>query len=179
MDTSTVTVVTALITGSVALIGVYLTNYNNTKRLKLELEYNQTEKNRSNMIDKIEELYNLSDKWLKNIFMNYNNLILVLEGKLHYNEYLDLIINRKGDDLNFSRLEMLLHMYFNNLIPFYKEVANLRDIGNDISHKYKLEYENGNFDSREFIQPFLKIQKDIINSGEVFKQEIIRKATKI
>jgi len=176
-NTTIITLSTALITGSVALLGVYLTNRANTKRLKLQLEHESIEKNKNSTRIKAEELYELTDKWLKHLFIINFNFTLVMQEKLDYNQYLDLIVDTgKTDKGNFTRLEMLLHIYFNELTPFYKKVTDKRTELNEISIIYKHEYEKGHTNGKHHIKPFIKIQQELEAYGELFKKEIANKA---
>ncbi|MCJ8326232.1 MAG: hypothetical protein MJK08_03935 [Campylobacterales bacterium] len=183
MDYSSTTIITlgtSFITGSVALLSVYLTNRANTKRLALQLEHESGIKNKSFTRITIEELYELTDKWLKNLFITNFNLTLVMQEKLDYKQYIDITIkNAKTDDINFSRLEMLLYIYFNELTPFYNKVIDKRTELNEISTIYVHAYDRGDTNGKHYIKSFVKTQEELESLGELFKKEIANKARSI
>jgi len=92
MNVALITFATAVFIAGVTLAGVYLTNMANTERLKLQLEHESTEKPRGLRRERAEELYELTDDWLKCLYVTYLNLSFVMQGKFDYHKYLNQII---------------------------------------------------------------------------------------
>lgn len=165
----------AIVTGGTALLGVYLTNRANTERLKNQLDHDTLEKSRVLKRERAEELYELTDEWLRGLFFNYLNLSFVMQGKFDYNQYLDQIIKHgNSNKSNFTRLEMILRIYFSNLVSTYEEVTRYRTIINDIAAKHKRAYEKGDFDGGRFLESFTSAQLKLEEAGDNLKDEIAR-----
>src|SRR5947199_72180 len=55
----------AVVGGAVALLAVFLTNRSNTARLVLQLDHESRQRKADLLRDRGEELYELTDKWLR------------------------------------------------------------------------------------------------------------------
>jgi len=171
--TALITLATAAITGGVALAGVHLTNKANTERLRLQLKHESNERHRKLMQEKAEELYELTEKWLQGFAVNFLNLSSVMEGKFDYSQYLDQIIKYGEENKqNFSRLEMIVKIYFPELLPPYKDIIKARDAANNIADQHKKEYEQGNPDGRPFLEPFRSAHLALNQYGDKFLEGI-------
>lgn len=173
LDTVLITIAASLVTGGIALIGVGITNKENTKRLNLQLTHSTNESNSTIKRKKAEELYELTDTWLKGLFYNYMNLALVMKGKFDYGQYLDQMIKHgKKSKGNFTRLEMIIHVYFQELLPAYNKVLEQREITNKIITEHKHAYEGGDLDGKRFLNGFTAEQLKLEESCETLKMGI-------
>ena len=63
--------------------------------------------------DRGEELYMLTEQWLNMLLCNAISLMSVMQGKLTYNQNLELTISEgEKNPVNFSRIGLLVDVYF-------------------------------------------------------------------
>ena len=173
MDTALITIATALLTAGAALAGVYLTNRENSKRLKLQLDHESEKKHRDLQRKMAEELYELTDEWLSGLFVKYINLSSVMKGEMNYNQYHDQLIEYGNKSKSkFVRLEMIISIYFPELTTAYEKVIEMRGVVNDISIKHKHAYEKGDIDGERFLKPYTNAHLELEEYGDKLKEEI-------
>jgi len=137
----------------------------------------QEEKNNQLKRKRLEELHILVSHWSNIIFTHSTNLVAVMQGKLMYNEHLDLITEYKSDG-DFQRLEMILSIYASELSDTYNKVLDIRTKLNAISIKYEHQYENGDTNGNKFINQYIKYQIDFEKYTDKLKNEITKLALK-
>ena len=165
----------AAVGGTVALASVYFTNRANMKRFDMEIERGEKRRRAEVLRDRGEDLYMLSEQWLINLAINYLGEARVMQGKLTYNQHLDLAHSQtEKNPGNFQRIALLIDVYFPSTRKAYDDVLLARTTLNKISAAYKRAYEGGgDVDGTRFIQPFVEAQKAIEAAGEVYKRQII------
>ena len=164
----------AAVGGTIALLSVFFTNRSNTARLKIQLEHESRQRNAELLRNRGEELYELSDKWLKKLIGHYLRRTFVMQCKITYNQCLDLDIqDGKEDSGNFSRIAMLIDVYFPSTRPAYNKIIATRNELNKIGAAHKHEYENGNVDGTQFVAPYIQFQNSIEQAGENFKALVL------
>jgi hypothetical protein len=169
-----IAIVTAVITATVTLLAVFLTNRGNTNRLLLQLEHERNTKRAALHREKLEELYVLAVKYIKLLGSHCLPYVRVMEGKLDYNQALDLTIESGNKETpDFDRLQMLIDVYFPKLCESFKQILDVRRKMNEIMALHKAEYEQGCLDGRKFIKPMLATLDLLDKAGERFKNEII------
>lgn len=178
MDQQYITLITALtsaaVGGAVALVGVLLTNRDNTARLHAQLDHEVRKRREDLLRARGEELYELVKIWLGGMFSHYLNTAFVMQGKLTFNQALHLQIKQGSDSRgNFWRIQMLVDVYFPALREEYKSVIAHRDAVNKQVIAHKRAYESGAHDGSEFLQPFTKAQLALEHAAEVLKAAII------
>jgi len=131
----------------------------------------QKEKNKQLKRERLEELHILISHWSNNLLGNGLNLLAVMQEKLDYNQYLDLIIEKEVN-YDFQRIEMILNIYASELDETHNKLLELRGELNDIAIKYKHQYESGNFDGEIFIKPYVEIQIKFEKYVNILKNEI-------
>ena len=128
-----IAIVTAVITATVTLLAVFLTNRDNTNRLLLQLEHERNTKRDTLHREKLEELYMLAVKYTKALGSHCLPYMSVMEGKLDYNQALDLTIESGNKEtFDFDRLQMLIDVYFLKLRESFKQLIDVRDKMNEI-----------------------------------------------
>ena len=164
----------AAIGGLMALLGVYITNRSSLDRLKFQIDQEASQRNNNLLREKGEELYELMDKWLIAITCNGLNLSAVMQGKLTYNQYLDLLIEgNQSNQLNFGRIEMLIDVYFPTVRENYDHLIKRRDQINKIESAHKQAYKSGNTDGTQYLDSYTKAQLAMGDQGDILKQKII------
>jgi hypothetical protein len=180
LGTALVTLATASITGGVALIGVYLTNRATAQRTHEVRLYEAKEQERTELLSKAEELYELTDKWVSGFSHHFLSLVPVMRGQYDYNTYLDSVIEYgKSQESRFIRVEMLIAIYFPNLRQPYQKVLSQREEFNKIVGAYKEAYKRGEMNGERYIEPFTQVALALDSEGETLKIAIAETARKI
>lgn len=158
------TVVSPFLGGIIALCGVSLTSRFDTKKRRQEM-----------LRGRGEELYTLNEKWLNGLTGYFLRRASVMQGKLTYNEALDLEIaeGSRHQTHDFSRLEMLIDVYFPATRPAYDRVTAGRATLNKIASEHKRAYENGDLDGKGYLKPFQQAMKDVDDAGKALKETIL------
>lgn len=150
--------------GGLALFGVYLTSHFDAKKRRDEM-----------LRGRGEELYVLCDKWMNGLFAYALRLSSVMQGKLTYNQALDLeIAEGKERSLDFVRIEMLIDVYFPSVRPAYDSAAKVRDSLNVIANEHKRAYSQGDVDGTPYLEPFLKEMRRIDSASAALKGAVIQ-----
>ncbi len=164
----------AAIGAVIALTGVLLTNRSNTARLKMQLDHDAGQRKAQVLRDRGEELYVLVENWLNSFSGHYLNISFVMQGKLTYDQALDLdkeALGRSG--LQFSRIALLIDIYFPGSRSGYDQMINARTKVNKVECAFKHAYDRGDFDGEKFLRPYVEAQKEIEAAGEVLKDKLI------
>lgn len=150
--------------GGIALLGVSLTNRFDTKKRRQEM-----------LRVRGEELYILNEKWLNGLTGYFLRRASVMQGKSTYNEALDLDIaeGSRPQPHDFSRLEMLIDVYFPATRPAYDRVTAGRAALNKIASEHKRAYEKGDLDGQGYLKPFQQAMKDVDEAGKALKEAIL------
>ncbi len=168
------TLSSAAVGGSVALIGVYLTNKGNAARLNAQLVHQSNSERAELLRARGEELYELIDKWLNSLFVYYMVKASVMQGKLSYNQGLDIEL-KNGEESrgNFGRIQMLIDVYFPTSREHYDRVVSLREAANRHVLLHKRAYERGETDGTVFLKAFTTDQLSLEAAAEKLKEAVI------
>lgn len=152
-----VATLTGFITAVATLTGIFFTNQANNERLRIQLNYEQKEKQKELIRSKLEELYILFKQWHTNITSVYLTHASVMAGKLDYKSALEMEKDRQEKSLvDFNRLEMLIDLYFPKLKPDYVKVIEVRGIASEIMLAHREQCFSDGVDGKKFFDPFLK-----------------------
>jgi hypothetical protein len=175
-----VAALTGFITAIATLSGVFITNRANNERLSLQFRHEQNEKHKELIRDKLEELYILFKQWNTNISIVYLNQTHVMAGNLDYKNALEMDKDRgeKGA-VDFSRLEMLIDLYFPRLKPDYVKVIEARGMANKIMLSHQNQCLSGDMDGKKFLNPFLKAQDEFDKETDKFIKLVAEQAEHI
>ncbi|MEA5550620.1 hypothetical protein VB713_06440 [Anabaena cylindrica UHCC 0172] len=168
---------TALVSSGMTLMGIFLTNKANNERLTLQLENEKKIKQQKLMREKLEEIYLLSKKWAANIDIFYLNNTRAMDGQIDFKTLLEIEINNKNN-LDFSRLEMLINLYFPVVKPAYDDVIKARGKANEIMMNFRNQCLQGNTDGKNLVAPFLAAQNKFSQETEKMLKVITQEATK-
>ena len=171
-----VIIATALITSTITLISVWLTNSASNKRLKIQFQNEKDIKKEELIRSNLEELYIISNKYLDTLFTYYLPYRSVMEGKITFNEALDITIASKVD-YDLHRIRMLINMYFPELKSKFNQIIDIRDKLNLIVSGYKEQYKTGDFDGSKWLQKFQPLYKQITELVDKFDENIVELKT--
>ncbi len=174
-NTILMTLLSAASGGAVALISVFLTNRSNTKRLKMQFDHESIQRKTELLRSRGEELYELTEKWRNAFFGYYLRRSGVMQGKLTYNQCLDMDIKdgKEASSYNFSRIEMLVDVYFPDARPAYDKMMASRAELNKVELAYRRAYEDGDIDGTHFLTPYIQCQKTVEKAGDDFQAKVL------
>lgn len=168
-----VATLTGFITAVATLTGVCVTNQANNERLRIQLKHEQNEKQKELIRSKLEELYILFKQWNTNITTNYLIQTSVMAGKLDYKSALEMNKDKGEKSLvDFSRLEMLIDLYFPKLKPDYVKVIEVRGIANKIMLAHQEHCLSGSVNGQKILDSFLNAQNNFDKETDKFIQLI-------
>ena len=172
--TMLVTLTSVFVGGAVALLGVFLTNQSSTARLKVQLEHELRQRTADLLRSRGEELYELTDKWLKTLAKNFLSLSAVMQGKVTYNQHYDLIIEEGNKRFyDFGRIEMLIDVYFASTRSAYDKIIKELTELDKIDVAFKEVYEIGLTYGSQFLTPYSQHQRSIEQAGDAFKKQVL------
>jgi hypothetical protein len=164
----------------IAVVVSYLTNRWTSQRLHQQWAHEAT-KEKSNLLrSRGEELYAFLHHWLNALGNNYLGITSVMQGKLAYNEHLDMVIKSGvSEKFDAGRMELIVQAYFPSLRQEYGSVMNARTQLNRIALEHKRAYQRGDIDGQRFVSPFVAAQKAVEAAGEVLKQKLLQELRSI
>lgn len=164
-----------LVGSTFTIIGTWLTNKANLRRLEIQLEH-EKEITKENIIrSRLEELFILSDKYFNALISYQLPLRMVMKGEISFNDALDLHIKWSDESKdNFQRVDMIIEMYFTELKKPYNEILLIRDDLNILSEKYKKEYIEGNNDGQKYLNLFQPKLEELTKKITHFRKNIIK-----
>jgi hypothetical protein len=99
---------------------------------------------------RLEEVFTSFQGFVIDLSKNWIAYTNVMTGKLDYNQALDLVIEQdKGTPTHFQKLEMVVTLYWPELMSFMDRLKVLRDKGGDILHAHKQRYLAGQITDKE------------------------------
>lgn len=172
------TLLTALLAaalgGGIALLTTFLTNRANTARLQLEHSHEAKRRKSELLRERGEELYELTDKWLKILAGHYIGRSIVMQGKMTYDQFIEGAVKiGKEHNVNFGRIQMLIDVYFPAVRPQYDAVLAGRTELNRVDSAHLRAHENGDAEAEKLLGPYVVAQQVIEVSGELLKKKII------
>lgn len=156
-------ILAVLITATSTLVAVFITNYFNMKSLEKNLKFQLQLKNNEVRLNKLENIYELFEKWNTSFAINYLNYLHFHNKKITQSDLFELIRDPKvynsGD---FQKLITLLNIYFPELNDEYERVNKARS--------EVVKYMN--VDKEINVKDFVKVQESFENVAMNFKKEI-------
>jgi hypothetical protein len=164
----------AVVAGTLALLGVWLTNRANNQRLRIQLDHDSKEKDRKQRTQQLEQLYTLLVAWRASAIGFYDVFAKVMKGNLQYDTAIQLTKEAfdKEPRVDIDQLEMLIDLHFANLRPIWDRVLGARSELSEVLHSLKRQHEGGG-DSGHLLKPFVeavvKLEKEVaaLKSGIV------------
>lgn len=163
MNSDMIPILAVLITATSTLVAVFITNYFNMKSLEKNLKFQLQLKNNEVRLNKLENVYELFEKWNTYFAINYLNYLHFHNKKITQSDLFELIRDPKvynsGD---FQKLITLLNIYFPELNDEYERVNKVRS--------EVVKYMN--VDKEINVKDFVKVQESFENVAMNFKKEI-------
>lgn len=163
MNSDMIPILAVLITATSTLVAVFITNYFNMKSLEKNLKFQLQLKNNEVRLNKLENVYELFEKWNTSFAINYLNYLHFHNKKITQSDLFELIRDPKvynsGD---FQKLITLLNVYFPELNDEYERVNKARS--------EVVKYMN--VDKEINVKDFVKVQESFEKVAMNFKKEI-------
>ncbi len=151
-----------------------LNNRSNTARLRLQLDHDAAQRKTQILRDRGEELYVLVEQWLNGLTGYYLGRSSVMLGKLDYNQCLNAeMADMKDYPVNFTRIELLIAVYFPSARLAYQQISKDRDTLNKIATEHKRSYAAGDIDGTRFFKPFQQAMLSINETDPILKQSLL------
>ena len=132
---------------------------------------------------KLEELYKSIVRYTTTLFSMNFMWPRVMDGKLSFNEGLDLLIKHRDNDEKYHlpEIDMLINLYFPNFLTTYTNFINKRDVINDLYDDFKSIYKvkgptiDYSKNKKEFITALLEVEE----ASRVLLNEVAQYAQKL
>jgi len=135
------TIGVAIVTGAFTILGVYLASRASNSQLNVKLNHEDKREQTKALRERLEELYQLVEKWAGTFISHHVTYRKVMEGTLTYNQALDLTIERKKD-YDAARMFTLAELYFPDCHEKFEEIKSLREVASDIQFDFRELYHN-------------------------------------
>ena len=172
----------AVVGGCIVFVASWATNKVSIQRSREQFDSERRQTKDSDRRNKGEELYVLIQYWMNGLTANYMNFNSVMQGKLTYDQALDLGIeagNKLAEKFNPARMELLLDAYFPSCRSSYDEMLALRDELNKVHTQFKWSYERGENRGHELLPMYVAIQKRMEKKIAVLQGELLKEIRKI
>jgi hypothetical protein len=137
-------IVTAILTSSVAYIGISYTNKENTKRMHSQHEHERQLRRDEVTREKAEELYVSVKKFCNAMVSDHFAYVRVMKGEFSYNDALDLTLSSaETNGYDAQRIHMIVDIYFSNISKDLADLVEFNGTVLDIRENFKHEYNNG------------------------------------
>lgn len=166
---------TAILTSTITLAGVWLTNRNNNIRLRIQLDHELRLRESEIYRDRLEELYVISNKWLGLLISHYLPFRGVMKGELTFNQALDITIE-SGSKIDYEphRVTMLINLYFPEIKSEFDQMMEIREKLNRLVDGYKEQYKRGNFDGVRWLEAFQPLFEKLGILSDEFTTHIVK-----
>ena len=162
-----------------SILGTWLSSRASLNQLKAQLQFDKEQATRELNRNRLEELYTGINEWSNNIANNYLTLMMVMDEKLTYNQYLDKIIEYdKSRKYDFGRLEMIIKVYGTDFISLYENAISARSILNEIAIAFRQSYLSGNPEGSKFVNNYIAAQKTFEAKNKALLDKIAECAKK-
>ncbi len=166
--------ITAVLTSSVTLLGVWFTNRANIQRIQLQLDNEKENRYEELFREQLEELYIQSNRYLSSLWGHYLPYAKVMNGELTFNQALDMTIERASKkDYDPNRVTMLINMYFPQIKPEFEKIIDIRNKLNRIIDKFKAQYKTGTPDGTRWLQAFQPLFEEFSILSDNFDKHIV------
>lgn len=162
MPKDLITILTALITSFSTLMAVFITNYFNMKSLEKNLRSQFQLKSYEIKLNKLEDIYELFEKWEINFSIAYLNYLHFHNKEISESDFYELMKNHTSVSGAFQKMMALLNIHFPELEEEYKQVDLAR------SEVVKYMKTEGNIN----IQNFVQAQENFEEVAKKFKKQI-------
>lgn len=165
---------TGVITATAALVGIFLTNRENNRRLALQLNNEKNNKYTEVMREKLEELYIQFKKWSDATKYHHENYVYLLEGKIDTENFLGLW--RTKQEIDFVRVEMLINLYFPNILPAFKDMMRSVNEAYEILEVLHNTPKDEEIFIGEFLSKYLPVKTEVLKKLKTVEDLIIKQS---
>jgi hypothetical protein len=154
------------------LFTLYLTNRFNVAQFMRQRNQDTQVRHEAILRERTEELYVLLQEYRNLLGRTNISYLHVMEGKLDYNQALELVIQQNKDDIQFHRIQMLIDIYFPQHATAFAKLLDCRDEINDILAAHKRAYKSGE-SGKPFVNPFIAALTRAENAGNALVIDLV------
>jgi len=162
MSNQLIPIFVGLITAIATLTAVFITSYFNMKSLEKNLRFQSQIKKYEIKLNKLEDIYELFEKWETNFSITYLNYLYFHNKKITEPELQELMKNSTSVSGGFQKMIALLNIHFPELEEEYKKVNLARS---KVVEYIKIEQGIN-------IQNFIQAQENFEKVAKKFKKQI-------
>ncbi len=134
-----VAILAAAVTALSTLAGIRIANSSAERQLAQRLQHQDEKDQKEALRSRLEELYQLIDQWAGAMVSNYVNYRSVMDGRLTYNQTLDITISSKIE-VNAARMFTLAELYFPKCHENLETIKSCRENLGRIEGTYREMY---------------------------------------
>ncbi|TGK41154.1 hypothetical protein [Leptospira andrefontaineae] len=139
----------------ISLMVTFINNISNNNRLKLQYSFEEKKEKKKSIQAHYEELYLQSSKYLNGLNSSFFVYYSLLQNKITYDQANDEIIRELSEaKYDPHKVQMLLRLYFPELLESFEKVMRARDEINELLVQHKLEYRSGRVDGSKYLDSF-------------------------
>lgn len=156
-----------LVGGCLGIAGSWLPYWVQARKEKLERQRSV-----------LENIYDDIRKWYRNLFIRYSYCVLVIDGELDWNQYLDKISDTTENSKH-NILKIRINLYFTELTDAFEKLEKeMQDIWSYITDEIKAVYCSGHDLSKYKTLLYERMQK-VNKAQEEFENEVTYIARKL
>ena len=162
-----------LLSAGAALLGVFISNRSQERRLEIQFEFEQEAKELRLRKEKLEEMFILFQKWETDISTTYLSFNGVYRGETSFSDAQalssDCAMQEKGD---YQRFQAILNLYFPELADSFLGVMEKRKRVMDFCSHHASP-------SNETLDSFYKTQEEFESQTADFRSEMAKYAKRL
>ncbi|MBU0737574.1 MAG: hypothetical protein KJ981_19970 [Alphaproteobacteria bacterium] len=159
--------------GSLTLLGVVYSNYASRDLWTRQAAKQDSDRKKEIHRGVAEDLYINFSEWANFVISSHFSLYSVMDGKISYNDHLDMLLKSKDDvKHNHHRMEYLLKAYYPHLVVEYAEVRAALEGVNNIIFEHKKHAASGH-SGRQFRDLLLAADDVFDKRCEALKEKLV------
>lgn len=167
-------IVTAILTITGTLLGVFLGYLGNKKNLETRFKNEETIRKETLRRERIEELFIQFKKYVKIKTGDYIVYYKVIEGQLTFDQAHDINVGFSAKKpCDYDKMVMIINLYFSDLLEDFKMLESSDFNVYSIVESFKKQYKTGDYNGEKFETPFSNSYKKFLKYLNDFEEKII------
>ena len=129
---------------------------------------------------KLEEFYSAHSAFIRQLRADWLLHMNVMRNQISYDDALDIIVNReKAPDPPFERAEILVALYFPELVGHFQELLELRDEAATAINSYKQDYKKIGPNETPALGRMNELCASLTSYEHGFRERVVRDARQL
>lgn len=175
LDSSVATALVVLgasaITGLFTILGVLISNRSSREQLIKKLSHEEQLAKEDVLRMRLEELYQLIDQWAGSFVIHHATYRRVMEGRLTYNQALDLTVTSKRN-VDAARMFTLAELYFPECHERLEMIKSIRDEASQIQTEFMEEYRLSGSPSESHVRDITAVLNRFNIAVDLYKEQL-------